>query len=358
MRFLTIILFFIFCTACKSKRDTIKPEYRSITHSVYASGVVKSENQHLVFPKSSGIIKQWFYKEGDHIRVGANLLEVENTMADINNEISQANAQFNNANVNSDKLIDLKNTIDVARDKMMSDSLLYYRQSTLWKQGIGSKVELEQRDLAYRSSKSNYQNLKLKYGQLDRQIKYTDKQTRLSYQLSKAQVNDKYVRSNLQGTLYSILKETGEMASPQTPVAVVGDENLYYLELYVDETDIAKIAVGQSVLITMDSYKGELIKAVVDKIYPIMNERSRTFTIIAKFTQSPKKLYPNLTAEANIVIETKSKALLIPLEYLAADDSVVLANGDKKKVKVGLKDFQKIEILSGLSENDEIIKPQ
>jgi hypothetical protein len=43
---------------------------------------------------------------------------------------------------------------------------------------------------------------------------------------------------------------------------------------------------------------------------------------------------------------------------LLADSIATLANGDKKIVKTGLKDFQKIEILSGLSVTDEIIKPK
>jgi multidrug efflux pump subunit AcrA (membrane-fusion protein) len=112
------------------------------------------------------------------------------------------------------------------------------------------------------------------------------------------------------------------------------------------------------VVITLDSYKNEVFEAKITKISSIMNERSKTFLVEAKFIKAPAKLYPRMTFEANIILRTKEKGLLIPRNYLLADSIATLANGDKKIVKTGLKDFQKIEILSGLSVTDEIIKPK
>jgi hypothetical protein len=68
-------------------------------------------------------------------------------------------------------------------------------------------------------------------------------------------------------------------------------------------------------------------------------------------------LYPNLTVEANIVIQTKENALTIPRAFLTGDSLVVLENGSARKVETGLKDYQKAEILSGLHENETIQKP-
>ena len=59
----------------------------------------------------------------------------------------------------------------------------------------------------------------------------------------------------------------------------------------------------------------------------------------------------------NIIIETKDKAMLIPRAYLLKDSLVIKKGGDTVKVQTGLKDYQKIEIISGLSLNDELIKP-
>jgi multidrug efflux pump subunit AcrA (membrane-fusion protein) len=108
----------------------------------------------------------------------------------------------------------------------------------------------------------------------------------------------------------------------------------------------------------MDSYKGKVFEAIVDKIYPIMDERSRTFKIEAHFTNPPAKLYPNLTAEANIIIQTKKDALTIPKSYLIDDEYVLVNEDEKRKVKVGLSDYQNVEILDGLTVEETIYKPK
>ena len=108
----------------------------------------------------------------------------------------------------------------------------------------------------------------------------------------------------------------------------------------------------------MDSYKGRVFEAVVMKIDPIMNEQSKSFTIEAAFINPPPTLYPNLTVEANIVIAIKEKALVIPRNYLMEDNYVMMPDKVKRKVETGLKDYEKVEILKGISAMDEIIKPQ
>jgi multidrug efflux pump subunit AcrA (membrane-fusion protein) len=125
----------------------------------------------------------------------------------------------------------------------------------------------------------------------------------------------------------------------------------------VDEYDILKIKKNQLVMVTLDSYKGKVFEARVTKINPLMNERSKTFTIEASFVEQPSVLYPNVSFEASIVLQSKSKAILIPRNFIEDDSIVYKSNGDKVKVKTGLRDYQKIEILSGISINDELIKP-
>ena len=69
-------------------------------------------------------------------------------------------------------------------------------------------------------------------------------------------------------------------------------------------------------------------------------------------------LYPFLTAEANIVIQTKKDALTIPRQYLVDESFVLLENSEKRAVVTGLKDYEKVEIISGLSAGEYIIKPE
>jgi multidrug efflux pump subunit AcrA (membrane-fusion protein) len=76
----------------------------------------------------------------------------------------------------------------------------------------------------------------------------------------------------------------------------------------------------------------------------------------ATFVTRPPELYPNLSAEANIVLQQKKDALIIPRNYLV-DDEFVFVKKEKRKVTIGLKDYQKVEILSGLTADDVIYLP-
>jgi hypothetical protein len=76
-----------------------------------------------------------------------------------------------------------------------------------------------------------------------------------------------------------------------------------------------------------------------------MDACSRTFKIEAHFYKCPK-LYPNLTAEANIIIQTKENDYY-PRSYLVDNDYVIVNNDEKRKVKNRLSDYQKVEILEG-----------
>jgi HlyD family secretion protein len=88
-----------------------------------------------------------------------------------------------------------------------------------------------------------------------------------------------------------------------------------------------------------------------------MNERTRSFTVEAGFVTRPPTLYPNLTAEANILIQVKKQALTIPRAYLLEETYVLREDNQKVKVATGVKDYQKVEILSGLTAGDIIVKP-
>jgi hypothetical protein len=88
-----------------------------------------------------------------------------------------------------------------------------------------------------------------------------------------------------------------------------------------------------------------------------MNERTKTFTIEASFTKAPPELFPNLTVEANILLQSKKNILTLPRNMVSDDRTVTKSNGEKVSVITGLKDYQKIEILSGISADDELIVP-
>lgn len=343
--------------ACGKKAESTLPTIESITESVYASGSVESIDQYQVFASVNGIISSVNVSEGDVIDAKTKLFSIFNESSRINRENAELNAEFSDINSNNSKLNDLKLAIELAKNKMLNDSITFSRQKILYSKEAISSSQLEQSELVYQSSKTNYLSNQLKYIDLKKQLNLTDKQSKNNVKLTQELENDFFITSDIKGRVYSILKKKGEMVNTQTPLAIIGDAKAFKIVMEVDEYDIIKIKKGLKIVVSLDSYKGQTFEAVVAKIDPIMNERSKTFTIEAAFIIQPPVLYPNLTLEANIVIKTKQNILTIPRKYLINDQYVVLENGEKKYIKIGLKDYEKVEVISGIAKTDKIIIP-
>ncbi len=349
------ICFILFACSCTNKNKSISPEIKNITESVYASGIIKSKNQYQVFSKSNGILQTTFVKEGDLVKKGDALFQLNNNNARLttdNARLAAANSDFAS---NLSKLEDLKNIIGVARKKFATDSLLLVRQKNLWENKIGTKIELEQRELSFENSKTTLASAIVKYDDLQRQLKLLSGQSQNNLLITQTLESDLLIKTEVDGKVYSISKEENELVTTQQPIAVIGDALDFLVELNVDEHDIVKIKTSQQVLIRMDSYKGEVFEAIISSIDPMMNERTRTFKAEATFIKKPTLLYPNLTVEANIVIRTKQNTLTIPRNFLVNDSLVVLENGELQKVTTGLMDYNLVEVTSGITSTSKII---
>lgn len=354
---LTFFTGILLMASCSDKTEKISPAREDIIESVYASGIIKARDQYQVFSTVSGLLEHLYVSEGDTVPAGALLMRLSSSTVRLNSENARIAADFSAESANKDKLEELQLAIDLAKAKMDNDRSLLEKQRNLWNNHIGTKNELDQRELSLKNATQAYESAKLRLSQLQRQISFQARQSRKNLEISASVGNDYLIRSETGGRVFSILKEKGELVTPQQPVAVIGDGSSFYIELQVDEYDIARVAPGQKVVLTMDSYKGQVFEARVGRLIPIMNERSKSFRVEASFVTQPPVLFPNLTCEANIVIREKKKALTIPRSCLLEGDSVLLGNKQKRKVTTGLKDYQKVEITSGLSGGDIILKP-
>ena len=353
-----VILLSVF--SCSKKPAQFKPELSNITESVYASGAVKAADQYNVYPEVSGILNEIKIKPGDSVKKGQILFVLDENTAAYNTESARLSLELSETQGirASEKLQEAQLRTKDARDKFRVDSSLYYRQKRLWDQGIGTQLEYDERRLAFISARNDYEIARRQYAQLKVSLRNEIEKARVNYAANKRLEDNYTVRSAISGKVFNVLAEEGELISTQTQLAVIGRERGFLLELQVDENDISRIRLDQKVEISMDSYPDQVFEGSVIKIYPIMNERSRTFQVDAIFSHPPPNLYPNLTAEANIIIRRKENAIVIPRAYLDQHNNVRVAQGEKKKVKTGLRDYQKIEILEGLDTSDVIYLPE
>ncbi len=351
-----VCIAFVLLVACQPKKGSIYPQQENITEAVYASGMVKSDRQYEAFATVTGLIDTIYVTEGELVKKGQPILHIVNTATRLNTENAALVAANASVAANAARLNEAKISIANAKAQLDNATTLLQRQRNLWAQQIGTKNDLDQRELAYTNALHAWQAAQLQYDDLKKQIDFSAQQAQKNLAIAGTAKNDYTVKSDVDGMVFQLNKKKGELVSPQTALALVGAAHQFLLELQIDEHDIARIHNGMQVLYTMDSYKGKVFEAKVVKIYPAMDEHSRTFKVDAALVQSPPVLYPNLTLEANIVIRQQQNAITIPANYLLPGDSVLLANGKKQKVVVGIKDYQKIEIVSGITTKDELME--
>jgi HlyD family secretion protein len=343
-----------FLLGCKNK-EGIQPIVGAITESVYGSGNVKAEEQYNVVSSIPGILLKTHVKVGDPVRKDAPIFTIKNPVAEFTIENSQLALRRTEENLKNIK--ELERQVDLVRNKFRQDSLMFDRQKKLWEQNVGTKVQLEQTELIMKSSKTEYSNRITQLEQARTALSLDYETARNNVRIARENADGYIIRSETEGKIYTINPEEGEGITPQSILAVIGKQDKFLIEIQVDENDIARVRLGQEIFVTMDSYKDSVFKATVSKIYPIMNTNTGTFTVEGVLTKSPKTLYPHLNLEANILIGRKENVLIIPREYLVDDTFVVLESGEKIKVKIGLKNFEHAEILSGLNKDQKIVKP-
>jgi multidrug efflux pump subunit AcrA (membrane-fusion protein) len=359
MKKLLLLTVLLSAVACSEERESTTPTIGPITESVYASGTVKALAQYTVYPVVNGIVTHVLVLEGDTVKAGDALFRIDDRSSEIGERSARLNIELleQNASAGSPILAQLKANLSAARSKLINDSSLYVKQQRLWEQNIGSENELRQRELAYTTSRDNLLAAEKAYVETRVRLRNQLSQARNELALSKVAQDDRTVRSLIEGRVYDVLIERGELATPQSRLAVVGRHDAFILELEVDEFDVTKVREGQTAIITMDAHKGKVLQATIQRIDPIMDERSRTFTVEAMFIDPPSPLYPNLTAEGNIIVAKEERAMTIPSSYLMDGDFVVTEAEKPVAVEVGLRDMQKVQIISGLDSNSVIYLP-
>ena len=357
MKNIKLILILILVIGCKENIKSIKPKSRKITESVYASGYLETENQYQVYSSVNGIISKIYLNEGTKIKNGTPLFQISNRLTKSQTEIAILSSENASLKNNKNKLESLKLNLKVAKYKWRNDSLIFIRKKYLFNKNVITSIEFENAELNYENSMTNYKSSLLQYEDLCKELKFNDRVAKKNSEQITNTNQDFTIKSEIDGEIFSILKKRGEFISPQVPIAVIGSTKSFIIKLQIDEYDIVRIKIGQKAKISLDSYKGKTFDATITKIYPIMNERSKTFLIDAQFNTSPPLLYPNLSAEANIIISEVENSLTIPRKYLTKKNTVFLSNGEERKIELGLKNYEYIQILKGLTFNDEIILP-
>ena len=163
----------------------------------------------------------------------------------------------------------------------------------------------------------------------------------------------------------------GEEVGPSSEIVQVHDLKKLKFVAEVDETDIAKVQVGQGVKITLDAYPDQTIDTTVGEILPVATTTETGATIFKITARVPDEntyigaqrqyklsYYIGMNGQAQIIVEEKTNALVIPIDAITDDKYVrvkVAPTYVQKEIKTGIQSDNEIEIIEGLLEEEEVV---
>lgn len=348
----------IILLSCANNQEKILPKERTLIEAVYSSATIQPDSLYQVNAIVSGILDANLVEEGDLVSKNDQLFQIINNTPKINTQNAKLALNLARENYSGKAAIlsSIEDEIEAARLTYKNDSINYYRQKNLWDQHIGSKVQYDTKRLNYQLASNQLKLLQSRYNRTKNELRTAVKQAQNNYQTAAITTKDFTVDSKINGKVYALYKEPGEIVTTMEPLATIGSAKRFIIELLVDEVDIVRIALDQEVLIHLDAYEDAIFKGKISKIFPKKDERNQTFTVEAIFIDQPKVLYPGLSGEANIIIAKRDNVLTLPKAYLI-DDNKVKTDDGFIIVKTGLQNMDYIEILSGISKDTYVYKP-
>lgn len=291
---------------------TLVPSYFAHYFEIY--GNVESDQNIQVLPEVAGEIKTILVKEGDLVKKGQKLVQ-------INDEIIAKN------------IAELQTAYSLAND-------VFNRQKRLWDQKIGSEMQ-------FLESKNNKESL-------EQRLKTLQTQQAMAS-----------IEAPFDGVVDQIFVKTGEMAGPGMPLLRIVNLQKQYVRADVSEAYLGRVKKGTEVKLQFPSLNME-IDTSISLVGQFINPQNRTFNVRVNLESNNELLKPNLLALMLIKDFEQDSAIVVPTDMVqetSKGESFVYTlqkdqNGTlvrKTFVEVGKSYNNQTHVLSGLKANDVLI---
>jgi multidrug efflux pump subunit AcrA (membrane-fusion protein) len=343
--------------SCKQMVEQIRPVRKDLVEMVFASGVLEADGENRLTAQTDGFIVSMVFNEGDEVMPGELLAVIDNgqnlsnaSSARILNNIAQQNTL-----PTAPELLQINANIAAAEAKLKLDQLQAGRYKRLYAANSVSQLEYENTVLTATTSNAALAALRQQYNS----VQITAQQQAVT-QRSIANVNtivkdQNQVRAIIRGRVYEKQKQLGDYVRKGDVIAVIASQKLIYAKLSVDESNMASLKTGQTVVVKLNTNKHKTYQAVLNEILPSFDTGTQSFLVKAYFTDSLDFRIAGTQLEANIITGKKKNALVIPRNYLSYGDKVKLQDKKVVQVKTGIVSSEWVEILGGINEQDILI---
>ena len=347
-----------------------KVKVQDVVGKVIANGKIQAENKVDLSALVMGQIVNLVVREGDAVKEGDFLLQIDKKRADAEEAGSAAALQGSLGDLDSARAAMGQAAKDLERAQKNHDA------------GIVPVAD-------YQRAQSSFDGAKGAYQAAENRIL----QNRAIVNAYHDTVTKSTVRAPISGIVTTLRVKAGEvtvlgtMNNPGTQLMTISDMATVQAVLMVDETDTPSIAVGQKAMLTLDSYPGRKFDGVVTEVghSPIQRDdpelqglisttEAINFKVKVKIANPPQTIRPGFSVTADIITGTKSNVPTIPLAAVVIRDSpkgekdgsgrvkteegvYTVADGKVRfaPVKTGLTGELDIEVENGLKAGETVI---
>ncbi|MCX7793566.1 MAG: efflux RND transporter periplasmic adaptor subunit [Thermodesulfovibrionales bacterium] len=315
--------------------------------------------------RATGTVTKLYVRIGDRVKKGQLIAIIDDR--EIKEQIAQSMAALNRQE-NTLRQIELTypERIREARANYEYAKLNYEREQELLKREFTTKESVERAKKEFEIAEASLKRLQDEY---ETQLIIT----RASIEEIKAQIKQletrlSYTRiySPMDGIVSDITIQEGETVVAGLQVAnliTVFDPLSLEMWIYVDEADIGRVKIGQDVEFSVDTLPDKYFYGRIENIYPqpVVKDNIVYYLAIVKVSrQDARYLRPEMTTHVRITFDERKNTLVVPNSAIKFEEGrqivykVTEKGVEKVPVKIGLRNEEITEILSGLKENERV----
>ena len=340
------------------------------------TGVVEANETVRVTSEIMGQAKEVKVKDGEGVNKGDILIVLGDEQIKI--QVAQAQATLDSIQASYDKVKsgarpqEIKQAESaVLQAKINRDSAEenYLRMKKLSSEKAISEQQYEQAKNQYEIADVQYQSAQESYGLViegagEEDIKSVEAQVRqakAALDMAKYQLKKTQITAPISGKVTSVTVSSGEMVSPSIPLLSIIDVSRIFVKVGISEKDISKIKEGQKVNLEIDAFPEERFQGEVVSRGVAVDQISKTLEVKIEILQPEVQIPVGVFARGDILVKTNQDALIISSSALTRKkDGIyvyVIEEGiaRQKEVVLGIIQDERVEILEGLSEEEEIV---
>ena len=338
-----------------------------ITREITLIGFIEPKRKKNLFFEFKGTVN-YLYKVGDKVKENEVLAKIDSSS--LKEALSEKQTALEEVKYEYEKVLTDNHyfEINVERDKLIAK-----KTYELAKRTYANSQRTKEDKLTLEMAKINYENALIEIEKQRQDNKYSISQAQ--EKLNDAQINFNEAKLNLEEKtkiyapfncqIVSIDKEDNQTISVNETVLTVADYDDFIVKVQIDEKDISQITENMDVDITLDAYPDKELTGKLKDISPVAKVTSSGVfyeAVVDILNKADLENISGLTANIDIILEGKKDILIIPnvaIKEAGGKKIVEIRNEDKSitqiEIKTGITDYTYTEVISGLSEDDEVV---